>query len=156
MIVDHADGLHHGVTDSRADEIETALAKVLAHGVGFGGTSRDLSEGFPAVPNGLAVDEAPEISVEAAELFLDGEEGFGVLDRGLDLQTVSNNAGVSEERFGLAGVVSGDLARIKSVECTAIVVPFVQNGGPTQAGLGALENEKLEQQPVVMNGHAPF
>jgi len=36
MIVDHAGGLHQRVADGRADELESALNQVAAHGVGFG------------------------------------------------------------------------------------------------------------------------
>lgn len=35
VIVDHADGLHEGVTDGGADEAEAAFFQVFAHGVGY-------------------------------------------------------------------------------------------------------------------------
>src|ERR1043165_9304619 len=70
MIVDHADGLHVRVDDRGTDEREPTALEILAHGVGNGGRSRDLANGSPAVPDRPAVDEAPLVRVEAAELRL--------------------------------------------------------------------------------------
>src|SRR5258705_87476 len=99
MVVHHADGLHHRVTDRRAHEVKAAFAEVFAQGVGFGRARRDLLEGFPSVSDRLAADELPEIRVETAEFFLHSEEGFRVLDRRVDLEPVADDAGVSEKRL---------------------------------------------------------
>lgn len=42
VVINHAHGLHEGVTDRRADEFEAAAQQVFAHGVGFGRSRRDL------------------------------------------------------------------------------------------------------------------
>ena len=55
-----------------------------------------------------------------------------------------------------ARVVARDLAGVEVVEGTAVVVALVQDGGPAQAGLGAFQNQELEEDAVVMLRHAPF
>src|SRR5947207_316647 len=75
VVVDHADGLHECVADRRADEFESAPQKVLAQGVGLGRPGGNLFNTFPLVTDWLSADELPEVSVEAAELLLDIEEG---------------------------------------------------------------------------------
>ncbi len=71
MVVDHADGLHVGVHDGGADEVEAALLEVFAEGVGDGGAGGDLFQRGAAVLEGFAVDEGPLVVAEAAELVLE-------------------------------------------------------------------------------------
>src|SRR5688572_26774820 len=42
VIVDEPDGLHEGVTDRRADELESPPEEIAAEGIGFHGTGRDF------------------------------------------------------------------------------------------------------------------
>ncbi len=42
------------------------------------------------------------------------------------------------------------------IESGAISVTLLQNGGPTQARLGAFENQEFEKCAVVMQRNAPF
>ncbi len=49
MVIDHADGLHEGVTDGGADEAEAALLEVLAEGIRFRCGGRDLRHRLKAV-----------------------------------------------------------------------------------------------------------
>ena len=65
MIVHHADRLHVRVDDRRADEAETAPFQVLAQRLGFLAGGGELLQRAPAVDDRAAVDEAPEIGVEA-------------------------------------------------------------------------------------------
>jgi len=44
MVVDHADGLHEGVADRAAHELESPASQRLAHGVGFRVARRKLGE----------------------------------------------------------------------------------------------------------------
>src|SRR5438445_4235203 len=67
VIIDQADRLHVRVADGRADELETALQKILAQCIGLRRLHRHL---VAAIDQRFSVHEAPIISVEAAELFL--------------------------------------------------------------------------------------
>ena len=79
VIVDHPDGLHEGVADGRAGEAEASAFEVFAHGVGLGGFGRDLFDRFPRVAFRLAVDELPDVRIEAGELIANGQVGLGVV-----------------------------------------------------------------------------
>ena len=137
VVVHHADGLHQGVTNLCADEIEAAFAQVFAHDVGFIAPAGNILESFPAVLDRLPANESPEVTVKAAEFFLHGEKCFCVLDRGGDLQAVADDAGVGEQLLNFPQIVSGDFAHVEVVEGFAVVVAFFQNGRPTQSGLRA-------------------
>src|SRR5919108_6508083 len=67
VIVDQAHRLHKGIANGRADESEAAPLQVFAQGVRFGGSSRNLLRRAPSILARSAVDEAPDIGVEAAE-----------------------------------------------------------------------------------------
>src|SRR3989442_12595840 len=67
MVVDHADRLHVGIADGRADELEAALREILAQRIGLHRLHRHL---VAAVDQRLSFHKAPDISVEAAELLL--------------------------------------------------------------------------------------
>ena len=84
MIVDHADCLHEGVADRRADEFESAPQQIATHGVGLGGARWHLGQRAPTILDRLAANKGPEISVETSEFFFNGEKVFRVLDCGCD------------------------------------------------------------------------
>src|SRR5438309_10268261 len=42
VVVDHAGGLHEGVADGRAHELEAAADQIFAQSVGFGGARRRM------------------------------------------------------------------------------------------------------------------
>src|SRR5215211_2843509 len=84
MIVDHADCLHEGVADRGADEFESTAQQVATHRVGFGSTRRYVSERVPTILDRFAVNETPDICVEASEFFFDVEEPFSVPDCSCD------------------------------------------------------------------------
>src|SRR5262249_57026659 len=89
VVVDHADRLHVGVDDRRADEAEAPALQVLAERVGFRGGRRNLPRLLPTVHPGAPADELPAVGVETAELLLDREKPPRVGDRGFDLQAIS-------------------------------------------------------------------
>ncbi len=95
MVVDQADGLHEGVADGGADEVEAAFFEVLAESVGFGGAGGDGVAGVAQIYFGFAVYELPEVVIEAAEIFLDLEQGAGVFYGGGDLEAVADDAGIA-------------------------------------------------------------
>src|SRR5437762_223809 len=156
MIIDHADGLHEGVADRRADKFETTPAQVLAHCVGLFRSRGNFAKRTPGVLFGFVADELPDVSVEAAELLLDRQEGFGVLNRRGNLESIANNARIGEKLFHFARVVTGDRRRVKVVEDLAVMFAFFQDSVPTQAGLRAFENEEFEQGAVIVQRNTPL
>src|ERR1051325_4729476 len=92
VVVDHSRRLHVRVTDRRADEGEAALLQILAERVGLGGAGGDFADALETIALWFAVDEAPDIAVEAAELLLHLQEGARVADRRFDLHAVADDA----------------------------------------------------------------
>ena len=156
VVVDHADGLHEGVADRRADEFEAALFEVLAHGVRFGARGGDVFERFPVVADRRSINKLPEIGIERSEFLLDFKHGAGVGHGGLNFEPVADDAGILEQRVDFTFVVTGDFSRIEVVERLAIILPFVQDRLPAQARLGDVEHQKFEQLTIVVHGRTPF
>ena len=59
MVVDHARGLHEGVADGGAHELEAGLLQGLGQGIALGRRIRHVLEGLRPVLLRLAADEAP-------------------------------------------------------------------------------------------------
>jgi hypothetical protein len=156
VVIDHAGRLHQGVADCRADELESVPEQVATHRIGFGGARGNVGHPPPAVLLWFAADETPEVCVEASYLLAHRKERFRVLDRGGNLQTVSYDAGVAQQPFHVARAITCDFLCAKSSERLPVVLPLLQDRDPAQAGLGAFENEKLEEQPISVHGNAPF
>ena len=76
VIIDHACGLHVAVDDGWADEIEAALFHVPGNGFRQPGFRRQVFHAFPAVVDGVAIDETPDIFAEGTEFFSHGDEGI--------------------------------------------------------------------------------
>src|SRR5204863_9742127 len=109
---------------------ESASQQVAAHGVGFCGACRHVSQSSPTILDWVAADEAPEISVESSELFSHLEESFRVLDCGRDFQSVPYDPIVAEQPLHIALAVARDFSRAKSIEGFSVVLAFFQNGIP--------------------------
>ena len=82
MVIDHADGLHESIDDGAADEIEAALFKIFAQGIGDFGAGRHIGHGFRAVPYWHAINVTPEIGIERTKLVDDAQGAISVLDTG--------------------------------------------------------------------------
>src|SRR5437660_762953 len=108
------------------------------------------------IPNRLSADELPDVAIESAEFILHRHESLGVLHRGLYLQSIPHDARISQQLFNLAGVVAHHLLNIKIVERATIILAFFQNRNPAQSSLRAFQDQKLEQQAVIMYRNAPF
>src|SRR5438034_10194369 len=89
VVVDHAHRLHVRVADGRADELETALQKILAQCIGLRRLHRHL---VAAIDQRLSVHKTPDIGIETAELLLHREERLGVADAACELQAIANDA----------------------------------------------------------------
>ena len=62
---------------------------------------------------------------------------------------------ILHQRLELLGTIAGDDLRIEAVESAAEVLPLAQDRDPGEAGLETIEDQLLEQGPVVRLGHAP-
>jgi len=94
MVIDNAGGLKMGIDDRRSYESEASLDQVFADLIRERSPGGYVREFFPAVDDRLIVHEAPDISIEAAELFLNGKKTFGVIDRSLNLSPIPYDSGI--------------------------------------------------------------
>ena len=70
MVVNHAGSLHVGVYDRRPDEFEATLFEIFTQDVRLAAGGRIIFQSFAAIDDRFAVDETPDVSIEAAELIL--------------------------------------------------------------------------------------
>src|ERR1044071_6669214 len=89
----------------------------------------------------LAIDVAPEIRIEAAELLLNGKVALGVVDRAPGLGAVADDAGVLEKLLNLRLVVGRDNGRIEVVEGAPVTLAPAEDGDPAQTSLRPFEDE---------------
>ena len=92
MIVDHSCRLHVGVAHRGADKLEATQFQIPAQRVGLCTRSDIVCQALELVDDRFSVDEAPDILVEATELFLNREESLGVVNTGKDLCAVTDDA----------------------------------------------------------------
>jgi hypothetical protein len=156
VVVDHAHGLHEGVADRGAHEGEAALPELPAHGVGLRRAAGHLPQALPRVLFRPAAGELPDEPIEAPELPPHGEQGPGIPDRAADLQLVAHDPRIGQELLHPGVPVGGDPIGVEAVEGPAVVLPLSQDGEPGKAGLGAFQNQELEEPPVVVDGNAPL
>src|SRR5262249_34427545 len=98
----------------------------------------------------------PQVGIEAAEFLLHRQERFRVGNRGIDLQAIADDALVVEQPGDFTFAVLCDFARVKPVIGGAIMFALTENRVPAEAGLGALENQKLEQPIVIVKRDTPL
>src|SRR5882672_10079672 len=145
VIVDHPGGLHEGVADGGPDKVEATAFQILAHRDGFGGLCRNILAVPPLVRDRTPADKLPNIIGKTLELFLHLEKGLRVAYGGFDLQPIAHDARVLQQFGNSIRRVTRNLGCVKATECFAIRFTFGQDGGPTQAGLGAFQYEELEK-----------
>src|SRR5882724_75841 len=156
VVVDNSHALHERVADSGAHEAEAAPDKIFAQRIRFRRSRRHLTHAAPAIQSGPPADEAPRVAVEAPELPRHREQGPGVGHGALDLEPVANDAGIAQQPGHARRGESGDPRRIKLLDDLAITGALPEDGFPTQAGLSTLQDQKFEEQPVIVHRHAPF
>jgi len=81
------------------------------------------------------------VGIKAAEFLLYLQKGPGVLDGGVDLLPVADDARILQQFLDLGCIVLGDFCRIKVVEGFPISFSLFEDGAPTQPGLSAVEDE---------------
>jgi hypothetical protein len=130
MIIHHADCLHKGIADGRANEPESSFGEVFAHGIRFGRFCRNFFQRSPRIDPGLTSHELPYESIEAAALLPNPEKSPGILDRSLYFQVVSDDALVLHQPLNSFAVVRGYLLRIKPVEGLPVIHSFLEDSTP--------------------------
>src|SRR2546425_12749128 len=142
MVVPHPDRLHVRVADRRTDKLEASTLQGLAHLVRFLGSCGYLFPGSPTASFRSTVRELPDVRVEAPELLLHDQEGFGIPDGGRDLRSVPDDARVDQERSNLLRIVLGDSHRIKYVERVSERLAFLQDREPREIRLCPFKDQK--------------
>src|SRR5262245_43500971 len=144
------------IHDGAADEPEAALLQRLAHGVGFGTRGRYLTDRLRAVDDRLAADEGPQVLRKAAELFLHGEHTARVADGGLDLEAVADDPRELHQPLDGSLVEARDALRVELRKRLAVAGALVQDRGPGQTRLRALEDQELELRAIVVDRDTPL
>src|SRR5205823_3325526 len=140
----------------RADERESPLSEVGAHPVRLRRPRRNLTQAPPSVQPRAVPDETPDVSIERPELLLDGEERARVADARFDFCSVPNDSGIRQEPPYVAGPVDGHLRGIESIQRLPVILPLPQDRQPGEARLRPVQDEELEQSPIVVLGDAPL
>lgn len=96
MIVHHADRLHVRITNGGTDKFETISQQIPTQRVGNFRARRNFFHAFSPVDHRSAIDEPPQIGIEAAEFLAHFQERHRVLDGGVDFQPVANDAGIGQ------------------------------------------------------------
>lgn len=148
--LDHADRLQVRVHGDRADEAHPAPPQLPGQGVG------ERAGPQAALVDRPSAAEAPQPVREAPALLPDLQEHAGVGDRRLDLPPVPDDPGVRHESLHVVLPVGGDLHGVEAAVRLAERLPLVQDALPRQPGLEALQEEHLEQPPVVPDGDPPL
>src|SRR5918996_3141051 len=156
VVIEEADGLHERVADRRSHEAEPAASQVGAERARHGGLGGHRAHRAPPALLRPPRDEAPQVLGERAVLGLHGQERPRVPDGGLDLPAVAHDALVREEPANVPGAEAGDAPGVEARERAPVALALPQDGRPRQPGLGALEEQELEEPPVVAYGHAPL
>jgi len=130
MVVDHAGGLHEGITDGTADEFESALFQIPAHGVAFGRGHRDLRKCFPSVLDGCAADKGPEVFAERSKFLTNLQINAGVQSHRINLEPIADDSRVLQNFFKLLVGQSGQFFRIELFEYFPVILPPVEDDFP--------------------------
>src|ERR1051326_1517399 len=104
----------------------------------------------------MAADETPNISIKTSKFILNLDECFGILDGGCNLQPIANDPRIKQQCLYPALIVFGHLGWVKTVEGQSVVSAFLEDCLPAQAGLGAFQHQKLEEDSILMARYTPF
>lgn len=156
MIIDHANGLHEGITNRRADEHEAPAFQLSTDGIRNRRVAGNVAWRFPAIGDRSAVNECPDILIKAADLLLDQKKSLRIGNGRLNLKSVPNDPGVAQQASYFSCVVPGDCHWVKVIKGRPESIALLKNGVPTQPGLRPFKDEKFKQPSIVVYGDAPF
>src|SRR6266567_537545 len=152
MIVDHPDGLHPGVDDNRAHELESALFE------GFGNlfSQRSLGENLPTVLDRFAPREIPREGCEVISGRLHLHIDPRAVDGGFDLGARAHDSRILQQPLDVRFSKFGYLRRIEVLECLAEGIALAEDDDPGQAGLKSLQHEHFPKGAAVVLRDAPL
>lgn len=105
---------------------------------------------------GPAIDELPDEDVEQALASPQFQEPVCIVDRGLDLQPLADDAGVAEQGVDPAPCVASNPLRIELIEGPAVVHALVQRRRPAESCLAGIQYQVHEMPGVVVQRDAPL
>jgi hypothetical protein len=146
VVVDQAHRLHEREDRGGADERPAATLEVLAHG----------RAGVSGGDTGCRGFEAPHVGGQRAALLAQLPAAAGVVDGGLDLGPVADDAGVLQQTLDSLRVEPSHGVDVEGLEGAPEVLAFAEDGEPAQSRLETFEAELLEQAIVVGDRAAPF
>ena len=156
MIIYQARGLHECIANGGTHKRKSSRFEITAERIRFPAARGNVTMPSAMMDDGLAVDEAPEILIEAAEFLLHLQEGCGIADRGLNLQPIADNTSILKQPTHVTGIKSSNFLGIKLGKSPAIRLTLLQNGFPTQSGLGPIEHNELKELLILVQRHTPF
>ena len=104
----------------------------------------------------MPLHEAPEVGVQTPESLPHLERRLGVGDGGFDFEAIADDARIGEKRSDLPPIVAGNLLGIEPIHGLAVVLALLQDGLPAQPRLRPLQNQELEEPPVIVKRDPPF
>ena len=90
------------------------------------------------------------------EMFETWYKMAALIQSGLDLSPIANDAGISHQSVDVIGCHRGHRRRDESTECGAQTVPFVEDRRPRQSVLEIGQGKHFEQRCVIMSRHTPL
>jgi len=156
MVVDESHRLHERIDRRRTHERPSAPLQIFAERLRF---SRDAKRHQRVFRDAARTRrrrrfKLPDVRGERA-VFL--HERFGttrVVDRGFDLSTMTDDAGVVQQATDFARAEARHARNVESGECLPECFSFPQDREPTEARLKSFETDFFEQ-PVVVNDRTP-
>lgn len=126
VIIDHAGGLHEGITDGTANKFKSTFLEILAHCIGLWSSNRNRLQTAPAILFRVSMCETPDEFIEITKFLLNGQVSPGIRNRGIDLEAVTDDACIVHKLILFTLGVKRDPGRIKIVVGLPVVVPFFQ------------------------------
>src|SRR3954470_21278340 len=123
VVVHHADRLHERVHRGRPPEAEAAPPEVFPERLG------------------AAPSKAPNVLGETAEFLAHLEDPARILDGGIDLAGMPNDARIREQPAAIARAIAGHLFHVEALERAPVVLALGEDGVPGKPRLRALEGE---------------
>ena len=99
MVVDHADPLHECIDNCGTDKVEPPAFHVFRDAVAERGRDWHFTKVGEVVDLRAAINESPEIRIEAALLVLNVEDGAGIAAGAVDFQPVADDPFILAKRF---------------------------------------------------------
>jgi len=156
MVIHHPHRLHEGIANRRSDEAEAPLLQIFAQRIRHVRASGHLCHRPAGIHDWAAADKAPHIGLKAATFVLNRQKRAGIFDGGTDLEPITDDPGIGQERGHPGRVVFRDAARIEPIEHGPVMGTFFKDRRPAEPGLGSFENQEFKQGPIVVDRHSPF